>query len=133
ARRRAVTEASLDHPPVEELERVARAEAERLLRVGECLAAVAGPGERPGEDVVAVDRRTLGPADPRAAQGRTEIDAVVDLEEGDLEVGADAVRPQELLDRADQRVVSVREHRAPRGSVEVAEEGDVLRERDRGH
>ena len=56
---------------------------------------------------------------------------MVDLEERDLEVGADAVRPQQLLDRADQRVLPAREHGAAGDAVEVAERGDVLRQRDR--
>ena len=55
ARGFAVTEAALDHAAVEELEGVARAEAERLLRVAERFRATAVPVERPREDVVAVD------------------------------------------------------------------------------
>ena len=54
-----MAEAALDHPAVEELERVARPEPERALRVAPRLAAAAVPLERPREDVVAVDRRPL--------------------------------------------------------------------------
>ena len=55
---------------------------------------------------------------------------MVDLEERDLEVGADAVRAQQLLDRADQRVLPPRERRLAGDAVEVAERRDVLRQRD---
>ena len=50
-----------------------------------------------------------------------EADAVVDLEEGDLEVGLDAVRVQQPLDRADQRVLAAGARGTPGRAVEVAE------------
>ena len=46
--------------------------------------------------------------DPRELERVRQADAVVDVEERDLEVGAHAVRAQQLLDRADQRVLAPR-------------------------
>src|SRR5262249_62246478 len=54
-----MTEAALDHPAVEELQRVEGSEAERPPRVLQRLAALAVSTERPRESVVAVDRRPL--------------------------------------------------------------------------
>src|SRR5919201_5860394 len=55
-----VTEATLDHPAVEELERVERAQAKCSSRVAECLGAASVACECPCEDVVAVDARPVG-------------------------------------------------------------------------
>ena len=60
ARLSGVTETALDHPAVEELERVARPESQRVFGVGQRLRAAAVALQRPGKDVVAVD------AGPRA-------------------------------------------------------------------
>ena len=57
-------------------------------------------------------------------------DAVVGLEERDIEVVADAVRGEQLLDHADERVLALRGHRLAERAIEVAEQSDVLRERD---
>ena len=51
---RVVTEATLDHAAVELLGRVARPEPEGALREAQRLTAVAGPRQRPSQDVVAV-------------------------------------------------------------------------------
>ena len=56
----------------------------------------------------------------------SERDAVVDVEERDLEVGLDAVRLQQPLDRTDQRVLPLGEPGMPGDAVEVAERGRVL-------
>ena len=57
---------------------------------------------------------------------------MVDVEERRLEVGLDAVRDEQPLDHADQRVLrAVPEHAAPCDAVEVAEHRDELRQRDR--
>ena len=103
-----------------------------LPRVGERLAAAAVPGERPGEHVVAVDARPLGAGAAGQRQRVRQPDAVVDVEERGLEVGLDAVRDEEPLDHADQRVLPAGELRSPGDAVEVAELADVLRQRDRG-
>src|SRR5438034_8136534 len=55
----AVAEATLDHPAMEELGCVERAEPERALREAQRLIAAAVPRERPGEHVVTVDRGTV--------------------------------------------------------------------------
>src|SRR5947209_384884 len=55
----AVAEATLDHPAVEELGCVERAEPERALREPQRLIAAAVPRERPGQHVVTVDRGTI--------------------------------------------------------------------------
>src|SRR5205823_10691539 len=46
---RSVAEATLDHPPVEVLERIARPEPKGALREAQRLSAVAGPRERPSQ------------------------------------------------------------------------------------
>ena len=60
----------------------------------------------------------------------SQRDAVVDVEERGLEVGLDAVRDEQPLDHADQRVLPLRESPAAGDAVEVAEHDDVLRQRD---
>ena len=90
---------------MEELQSVARAEAESLLRVAERLAATAVAVERPCEHVVAVDRGPLGARRPGEREGGRQTDAVVDIEERRLEIGLDPVRDEQPLDHADQRVL----------------------------
>ncbi len=109
-----------------------RAEPERAPRVGERLATAAVPGERPGEHVVAVDARALGAGAAGQRQRVREPDAVVDVEERGLEVGLDAVRDEEPLDHADQRVLAAGELRSPCAAVEIAQLADVLRQRNQG-
>src|SRR2546421_9712933 len=99
---RVVAEAALDHAAVELLERVARPEPESALREAQRLTAVAGPRERPSQDVVTVDRRPLAMREPREGEHARAADAVVDVEEGGLEVCLDAVRHEQALDDADQ-------------------------------
>src|SRR6478752_114307 len=85
-----VSEAALDHTPMEELGRIDRAETKRELRVRQGLAAAAAPRERPCEDVVTVDRRALALRQPRERHRALRCDLVVHIEEGDLEVDVDA-------------------------------------------
>src|SRR6266481_821230 len=82
-------EAALDHPAVEELERIERPEPEGALRVAQRLAAVPGPLERPSQDVVAVDRRSLPLREPCEGEGGVKPDPMVDVEERGLEIGLD--------------------------------------------
>ncbi len=58
-----------------------------------------------------------------------EAEPVVDVEERGLELGLDAVRDEEPLDRADEAVLLSRELCPALRAVEVAEEADVLRQR----
>src|SRR3954452_22620861 len=128
--RAAVEHPRFDAPPeargdiaaVKELHGIARAEAERPLRVGQRLPAAAVSRERPTEDVVADDARALRVAASREHERVREPPSVVDVEEGDVEVVADAVRGEQPLDHVDEPVLAavVRE---------VAEKSDVLRER----
>src|SRR5207247_9275735 len=127
--RRAVTESALDHPAVEELERVERAEPERSLRVGLRLFAATVAGQGPGENVVAVDARTVRSSLLGERERVLEPDSVVDVEQRGLEVGLDPVREQQSLDDADQRVLPAGEPNLSLRAVEVAELRDVLRER----
>src|SRR5439155_8812971 len=114
-------QAALDHAAVEELERVLRAEAQRELRVAQCGPALPVARKRPGEHVVAVDRRPLALSGPCELEGMVQPQPVVDVEERDLEVNPNAVRAQELLDRGDQRVLAARERRPAAYAVKVAE------------
>src|SRR5438874_13775413 len=85
-----MAEAALDHPAVEELQGVLGSEPQGELRVTEGLRALPVSGQSPREDVVAVDRRAFALADTREVERVSEADPVVDFEEADLEVGADA-------------------------------------------
>src|SRR5439155_25671614 len=86
ARGRPVAEAALDHPAVEVLERIARPEPEGALREAQRLSAAAVPRERPSQDVVAVDRRPVGASGSGEGERMSRPDAVIDVEEGRLEV-----------------------------------------------
>ena len=86
-----VAEALFDLGAMEELRAVLRAEPQGELRVVQCLAAAAVPEERPREHVVAVDRRPLSLRAPGQRERVAQPDAVVDVEEGGLEIDADAV------------------------------------------
>src|SRR3982750_112167 len=88
---RVMTETLLDLRAVEELRGVFRAEAERELRVVQRLAAAPVAGERPGEHVVAVDRRPFALRLPGERQRRPQADPVVDVEQRRFEVRADTV------------------------------------------
>src|SRR5439155_475064 len=78
------------------------------------------PLQRPAEDVVAVDARTLALRGTGERERIREPDPVVDLEERDLEVGAHAVRGEELADGAHERVLALRGGGTPRDAVELA-------------
>src|SRR4029077_20759107 len=93
-RLRAVAEATLDHPAVEELGRVERPESERPLREAQRLTAAAVPLEGPGQHVVAVDRRTVPICSACELERVRQTDCVVDVEECRLEIRLDAVRDQ---------------------------------------
>src|SRR5436309_11726730 len=121
---------SLDHAAVEELERVLGTETQRVLRVRKRLGAPPVPYQRPREHVVAVDRGPVAPADPGKRERMAKADPVVGVEEGDLQVGLDAVGAEQPLDRADQGVLTPREQRVTRDAVEIPERTDVLRQRD---
>ena len=111
--------------------RVARAEPQRPLRVGERVGAAAVAGERPREHVVAEDRRPVGPRPPCERKRFGKPDAVVDAEEGGLEIGADAVRGLQAVDRGHERVLPSRFGSLPRGSEQVAELRNQVRQRNR--
>src|SRR5947208_699185 len=130
ALRRAMAQAALDHPAVEELERIERSEPEGALRVAQRLTAVPGPLERPSQDVVAVDRRPLPPCEARECERRVELDSVIDVEERGLEIGLYPVRDQQALDDGDQLVLLLRQPRMTDRAVEVTERRDVLGQRD---
>src|SRR3954447_7051177 len=103
-----MAEAALDHPAVEELQRVARAEPECVLRVRKRRLAVSVAGEGPREDVVAVDRGPLRVGAARQGERVRETDSVVDVEERGLTVGPHRVRDEQPLYHADQRVLAAR-------------------------
>src|SRR5205085_8804854 len=100
-------EAAFDHRPVEDEEGVPGAEPERSRRVCAGLCAAPGPEEAPGERVLGVD---AGRGRVRAASTRErvgDVPAVVEIEDGGLELGADAVRLEQSLDRPDERVLAL--------------------------
>ena len=130
-RPRVVTEALFDLGAMEELRAVLRAEAQGELRVVQCLAAAAVPEERPREHVVTVDRRPLSLRTPGQRERVPQPDAVVDVEEGGLEIDADAVGDEEPPDPVLGRVLDARRARMAGRREQVAQQADELRQRDR--
>ena len=120
-------------PRWKNLSGVARAEPQRALRVGQRLRAVAVPRERPGQHVVAVDRRPLALPSARAS-----VECVPQPDRRGRRRRARSrgrcwtpFAREQPLDRADQRVLPARGALVAGDAVEVAERGDVLRQRDR--
>src|SRR5213075_2703422 len=97
-----------DDGAMEELRRVEGAESKRTRRVDERLCTAAVAGERPGEDVVAVDRGTLVLRDARQRHGPPQCNPVIDVEQRDLQVDVDAVHALKARDRADECVLPLR-------------------------
>src|SRR6266516_5512111 len=129
--RRRRAEAALDHCAVEDEERVARSEADRASGVPSCFLAAAVAVEAPGQRVFRVDARRGLVCRARPREGVDDIPVVVEVEDGGLELGADAVRGEELLDRAHKRVLATcRDFVA--GDVEDVPEPDHVG-RDREH
>ena len=120
-RNRGVAEATLDHAAVEELEGVLGPEPQRELRVAERLVAAAVPLERPGEDVVSVDRGPGALGATRERERARRRDVVVGVEERDLQIGSDSVRAQEPVDHADQRIGTLRRRPSAGCALEIAE------------
>ena len=112
---------------MEELQRVLRAEPERVVGVGECGCALPVARERPRERVVAVDRRPLVERLVGERHGRRRCDVVVGVEDRDLEVAVDAVRREQLVDDRDQAVLLPRGRLVSGRAVQIAEKRDVLR------
>ena len=127
-----VAEAALDHPAMEDLERVERPEPKRALRVAQRLAAVPVPLERPSQDVVAVDRRPLALRAARASA--SEAGSRIPWSTSKSAVSRSVLTPFATSSRSmtrDQRVLLAAPAVVwPRHAVEVAEHRDVLRQRD---
>ena len=128
-RPRLVSKAALDHPAVEVLERVVRAEPERPPRVRERLGAASVPLERPRKDVVAIDARARASRLPRGRKRAPKPDAVVGVELCNLEVGAHAVRGEQPPDHVDERVLPLRGPTMTVPRIQIAERRDCLRKR----
>ena len=124
----AVAEAALDDAAMEELGRVERAEPERALREAQRLAATAVARERPGEHVVAVDRRTLRSRGACERHGSFDANPVVDVEEGELEIHVHAAAALEPGDRRDEIVLPLRPGVIAGGAEQVTEIANVRRQ-----
>ena len=128
---RRVAEAALDHPAVEELERVLRAEAQRVLRVRKRLRAAAVPLQRPAEHVVAVDARPL--ALSGAGRARATARSRIPWSTRNRAISRSVRTPFAASSR---RIASISAYsraaavRFPAVAVEVAERRDELRQRD---
>ena len=117
-------------PAVEVLDGVAGAEPQGQAGVVQRLAAGAVARECPREHVVAEDARAELVTLTRQLQRMLQVDAVIDVEERDVEIVADAVRRQQALDVADQRVLLPCRFLVSARVVEVAEQADVLGQRN---
>ena len=100
-----VAEAALDHPAVEELERIEGPEPQCPLGVGESFETASVARERPGQDVVSVDAWARAPRLPRERKRAPKMDPVVDVEQRSLEIGSNAVCYQQSSDDADESVL----------------------------
>ena len=128
---RAVAGAALDLGAMEVQERVARAEPQRAVRPGSRLVAVPRARERPGERVVAEDRRTRSAGGTRPRDEGRGTDPVVGVEDGGLDVRSHAVGCEDPVDGADRLDLPLRRASVARARLEVGEERDELRQRDR--
>ena len=128
-----MAEAALDHATMEELRRVPRSEPQRPLRVGQRLCAAAVTRQSPGEDIVAVDRRTIGASGAGKQQRLRELDRMIDVEQRRFQIRLDAVGAEQAPDCADQRVLPSRRSVVPGQPIEVTEGRDELRQRDPVH
>ena len=97
--------------------------------VGQSLVAAPVADERPGQHVVGLDARSRLLSSAGTLERLAEPDAVVDVEEGELEIRLDAVGDEEAVDRAYEPVLLTGEPGSSGGPVEVSERADVLRQR----
>ena len=130
--RRGVAEAALDHRAVEDQQRVACPEPERARRVQPRRLAAAGPEQPPGERILGVDAGRGDVGGAGAGQRVGDVSAVVEVEDGGLELGADAVRREEPFDRPDERVLAPGRRLVARDAEHVAEHDHVGRDRQDG-
>src|SRR5262245_36464814 len=93
------------------------------------LAATVGASERPSQCAFGLDARPLGECSAGSRDRVAKAEAVIDVEEGELEVRGDAVRREEAVDGRDEPVLLGRLSLATAETVEVAEEAGVLGER----
>ena len=108
-----------------EEQRVARAEAQRALRVLEALRGRPGPGQRPSERVGAAHAGRGGVAAPGQLD-RARRAAVIGLDDRHLGVDVHAAAPQQPLLHLHQREVLARGGAAPGGQLGLGEPDDVL-------
>src|SRR5712691_7408840 len=85
---------------------VSRAEPERAGRVCLRLLTASGPVEPPGQRVFGVDARRGSVRRAGARECAGDVPSVIEVEDGGLELRADAVRGEELLDRTHERVLA---------------------------
>src|SRR5215208_7748963 len=121
-----------DHPGVEVHQRVLSAEAKGFLAGLGSPVEITATVEGPGENVPGDDTRAYRDLCPGLGDGAWQVfrATVIGGEEGQLEIGVDAVRGVELLDGGDERVLCVRLVLAPRGTQHVAVPDDEIREGD---
>src|ERR671934_631163 len=93
--RGAVAETALDHPAVEEEQRVPGPQPERADRVRFRLATPVEPEQAPGHRVIGVDARRRPERCTGAGQRDAGITPVVEVEDGGLELGSHPVGLEE--------------------------------------
>ena len=121
-----VAQGLLDHPPVEEKQRVPGTEVKRLVGVAERLGVAVIGVQLPGQGVGHEDAVAASPLGLRRRQAFGQVEAVVGPGEGELEVGVDAVRLQQALLGPQQRPLAGGCFGLPADRVEVAELAHVL-------
>ena len=94
-----------NHPRVKQHCRVLRLQAQRLVGVAARLGQLAGFEQRPCQRVGGFDAWAARIGRPRQRHRRARIRAVIGVEQGQLQVGVDAVRLEELLHGAHQIVL----------------------------
>ena len=101
------------------------------VRPGSPLVAAPRARKRPGERIVAEDRRARRARRARPRDEGGGADPVIGIEDRRLDVGAHAVRGEDPIDGANRRDLPQCSASVPRAVLEVGEERHELRERDR--
>src|SRR6266702_4431377 len=92
AREGSIAQAGVDHARVVVEGSVPRPETQRFLDRSDCLGVPAVPGKGPGKTIGGVNARVRRVVVLSERQCSARVELVVRVEEGDLEIGVDAIR-----------------------------------------
>ena len=130
--RRGSSELALDHAPMEEEQRVLRPQVQGLVRVPQGLLRSSIREQLPRQRVGNVHALPPCPFGLRGGQAGGQIDAMVRVEQRDLEVHVDPIGLEQPLLHVDQRVLLGGVGGAAGLGVQVSQRDDVLGKRIAG-